>query len=855
MPLSPGDHLGPYEIAASLGAGGMGAVYRARDTRLGRDVAIKVSPDHFSDRFEREARAVAQLNHPHICTLHDVGPNYLVMELVEGETLASRLKKGALPIEQVLKYGAEISDALSAAHAKGIVHRDLKPANIMIAKAGVKVLDFGLAKTPQDETITLTNAVMGTPAYMAPEQRSGKECDARTDIFALGLVLYEMATGRRAAQDQYQPTLHLPEKLAHVIERCLAQDPDDRWASAKDVEAELKWASRRPAPELTQKPHHWRWIVAAFAVAAAGFASAWKWLPHATAPEPAIATQFTLSFKAGEDAGLNTGIENLPAPSPDGRYLVLLGNSANGRSQLWIRPIDSMEVHPLSGTQGASGGAFWSPDGRWIGFVADNKLKKVSPSGGSPVTIAAGWRAAWMAWGAHGDILFATNNRAPLFRISDSGGTPVQVTHLDPSRTENSHRYPQFLPDGRRFLFTARCGQREFNALFLGSLDTGRVKRLMPVDSNVQYVPARGNRPGVLLYYRDGAVVARRFSAEREEVFGEPFPAFDGVAYQPASIAAFFRVSNDGRLATVQPSGATDTALVWHERDGRQSGQLGPRGNYLQPRISPDGGRLAYTGADPQTGNRDLFVMEIPRGTISRLTTNVANDWNPVWSPDGKQLLFGSDRDGGPLNLSYLKKSIDSGAAEVRFPGAEPYDWSRDGRWLSLSGLRQPAIYIAGATQDAKPFTYLDTPFQEGDARFSPDGKWISYVSNESGQYEVYVRPFTGGPAPSEGKLQVSNGGGDYPVWKPDGGELYFLGIDSWLYAVNTIGLGRSVQAPNPVRLFHACAMTTTASAAASNQMYAYPYDTHDGKRFLFNCNAEPSSQFTVLLNWPFDGK
>jgi Tol biopolymer transport system component len=855
MSLAPGDHLGPYEIAASLGAGGMGAVYRARDSRLGRDVAIKVSADLFSDRFEREARAVAQLNHPHICTLHDVGPNYLVMELVEGETLGARLKKGALSIEQVLRYGAEISDALAAAHAKGIVHRDLKPANIMIAKTGVKVLDFGLAKAPQDETITLTNAVMGTPAYMAPEQRSGKECDPRTDIFALGLVLYEMTTGRRAAQGEAPPLEQLPEKLAHVIERCLEQDPEDRWQSAKDITAELRWAGRPPAPESTGKPRYWRWIVAASAIAAAGLAVAWKWLPRGAVSEPAIASQFTLSLKPGEDADLNAGIENLPAPSPDGRYLVFLGKSADGRPQLWMRPLDSMDAHPLAGTEGAAGGAFWSPDGRWIGFVADSKLKKVSPSGGSPVTIATGSRAAWMAWGAGGDILFAPNNRSPLFRISDSGGTPVPVTRLDASRTENSHRYEQFLPDGRRFLFTARCGQREFNALFLASLDTGKVTRLMPVESNVQYLPPRGDRPGMLLYYRDGAVVARRFSADREQVEGEPFPVFDGVAYQPASIAAQFRVSNDGRVAALRRAGATDTELVWHERDGRQSDRLGRRGDYYQPRISPDGSRLAYTGTDPQTGNRDLFVMEIPRGVISRLTTNVANDWNPVWSPDGKQLLFGSDRDGGPLNLSYVKKSIDGGAAEVRFPGAEPYDWSRDGRWLSLSGLRQPAIIIAAATPDAKPFVYLDTPFQEGDARFSPDGKWIAYVSNESGPYEVYVRPFTGGPAPAEGKLQISNGGADYPVWKPDGGELYFLGVDSWLYAVNTTGLGKSSQMPNPVRLFHACEATRTASAAATNQMYAYPYDTHDGKRFLFNCSAEPSSQFTVLLNWPFTGK
>ena len=854
MPLSPGDRLGPFEIAAPLGAGGMGAVYRARDTRLGRDVAIKVSSEQFSERFEREARAVAQLNHPHICTLHDVGPDYLVMELVEGETLAARLKKGPLPLDQLLRYGAEIADALAAAHAKGIIHRDLKPANIMITKAGVKVLDFGLAKAPQDETITLTNAVMGTPAYMAPEQRAGQECDARTDIFALGLVLYEMATGRRAVQGQNPPMEQLPEKLAHVMERCLAPEPEDRWQAAKDVGAELRWvAERPPVPPAFNRPR-WLPIAVATVIAVAGLATAWKWTPSRIVAQRDLPSQFTLSFKDEVDA--DSGIESLPAASPDGRDLVFAAKAETGTTKLWVRPIDSAEAHPLAGTEGAGSGTFWSPDGRWIGFVADGKLKKVSPSGGSPVTIASGSRSTWMAWGAHGDILFSPANRAPLFRISESGGMPVQVTQLDASRTENSHRYPQFLPDGRRFLFVARCGKRENNALYLASVESGKMKRLMAIDSNAQYLPPRGERPGVIVYYRDGALVARRFDPDREAVVGDPFPVFDGVAYQPASITAMFRLSGDGRVAVLRAAGATNTELIWHERDGRQSGRLGPRGDYYQPRISPDGTRLVYTGTDPQTGNRDLFVMEIPRGTISRLTTNGANDWFPVWSPDGKQVVFGSDRDGGALNISYLKKSIDSGAGEVRFPGTEPTDWSKDGRWLAVSpSVRQPAIAVAPAAVDGKPFVYLDTPFQEGAARFSPDGKWIAYVSNESGQYEVYIRPFSGGPAPPEGKLQISNGGGDYPVWKPGGGELYYLGADMSLYAANTTALGKSSQAPIPARLFRACEARRTVNTPTSNQMYGHPYDTSDGKRFLFNCSAEPPGQFTVLLNWPFAGK
>ena len=852
MALAVGDKLGPYEIIAPIGAGGMGEVWRAHDPRLNREVAIKFSAERFSERFGREARAIAALNHPNVCQIYDVGPNYLVMEFVEGDTLASRIKKGGLRLEQTLTYGVQIAGALSAAHSKGIIHRDLKPANIMINKAGAKVLDFGLAKFQYDETATLTDAVMGTPAYMAPEQRAGEECDARTDIYALGLVLYEMAAGQRAPQGQMPAMEQFPERLAHVIERCLAPDPEERWHAAKDLEAELKWAAQRQPSTRNSRPR-WLPIAAGLVVAGSGLA-AWKWLPsRATAPRD-LPSQFTVSFRDEEDA--DAGLESMPAASPDGHLLVFTAKSEAGATRLWIRPIDSVEAHPLAGTEGAGAGTFWSPDGLWIGFVADGKLKKVSPTGGSPVTIASGSRSTWMAWGARGDILFSPANRAPLFRISESGGMPVQVTQLDASRFENSHRYPQFMPDGRRFFFIARCGKRENNALYLASLDTAKSTRLMAIDSNAQYVPPRGERPGVIVYYRDGALVARRFDADREEVVGEPFPVFDGVGYQPGSVAAMFRLSSDGRVAILRAAGATDTELIWHERDGHQSGRLGPRGNYYQPRISPDGTRLVYTGTDPQTGNRDLFVMEIPRGTISRLTTNGANDWFPIWSPDGKQVVFGSDRDGGALNITYLKKSIDSGAREVRFPGTEPTDWSKDGRWLAVSpSVRQPAIAVAPAAPDGKPFVYLDTPFQEGAARFSPDGKWIAYVSNESGQYEVYVRPFSGGPAPPEGKLQVSNGGGDYPVWKPGGGELYYMGADMFLYAVNTTALGKSPQGPVPLRLFRACEAKRTVNTPTRNQMYGHPYDTIDGKRFLFNCSAEPPGQFTILLNWPFAGK
>jgi Tol biopolymer transport system component len=383
-------------------------------------------------------------------------------------------------------------------------------------------------------------------------------------------------------------------------------------------------------------------------------------------------------------------------------------------------------------------------------------------------------------------------------------------------------------------------------------LDTGKVKRLMPIDSNASYLPPKGDRPGALVYYRDGGLVARRFDPEREEVSGDPAPVLDGVAYIRTALLAAFRFSADGRVAVIGVSGAGDTQLTWHERSGQQTGTLGPRGDYLQPRISPDGTRVAVMQPDPQTGNRDVFVLEIARGVRSRLTTNVANDWFPVWSPNGKQILFGSDREGGTEILTYLKQSLDPGAAESRFPGGWPIDWSRDGRWISF-GTRD--ISVTPAAPDGKPFVYLATPFAEETARFSPDGKWLAYTSNESGRFEVYVRPFTGGPAPAEGKIQISNGGGDFPVWNPEGKELYFMDADATVYAANTEELGHSSQPPKIIKLFRACEGRRAIQPPVSNQSYAYAYDTHDGKRFLVNCRVELPGQVTVLLNWPLGAK
>ena len=882
MELAPGTKLGPYEIVAPIGAGGMGEVFQARDTRLDRIVAVKVMPKHIAARedlrarFEREARTVSRLNHPNICVLFDIGrqdgTDFMVLEYLEGETLAARIARGRMPVDQVLKHAGQIADALDRAHRSEVSHRDVKPANVMMTRNGCKVLDFGLAKTapratgPDDETLTASltseGTIPGTPQYMAPEQYEGREADARSDIFAFGCVVYEMVTGKRCFEGKTRASViaavlggtpvpmsrlapMTPTALERLVKRCLAKDPEDRYQSMRDIVLELREiavsGTDSPAP-LARRQRRWMWafMLLAFASGIAVIAM----LPGRGTRTPAPASRFVLSLV---DKGGNEGQFSIPTPSPDGRFLVFQDTSAGS---LQLRSLNSEKTSELPGTAGAKT-FFWSPDSRWIAFFVDGKLKKVSPEGGLPQTMAAVPDLQEAVWSSSGDILFRPKNREPLFRLPVSGGAPIQVTHLDASRAENSHRGLQFLPDGRRFLFTARCAQRENNALYLGSLDSPVLKRIMPVDSNAHYLPPRSGQPGMLLYYRDGGLVAQSFDPDRAVVSGDPAPVIDRVDYNATGITAYFKLSADGRVAVVQPAGANETQPAWFDRNGEESGKLGPRGNYQQLRISPDGNRVLFSRPDPRTGNRDLFELEIARGVTSRLTTHVANDWFAVWSPDGTQIVFGSDRDGGTSMLSYIKKSMDPGSGESRFPGEEPLDWSRDGRWLALNtGGRD--IGVAPAVPDGKPFPYLATPFREGGARFSPDGRWLAYVSDETGQFEVYVRPFAGAPAPEEGKIRISSKGGDFPVWKPDGQELYYMAPDRAIYAADTRSLGHSGAAPSGVRLFGTCPGTSISSLPATDATYMAPYDTHDGKRFLVNCNAEPRGRFSVLLNWPF---
>jgi eukaryotic-like serine/threonine-protein kinase len=828
MPNSTPSQVGPYKIEEEIGAGGMGKVFRATDTRLQRTVAVKISEERFSERFEREARVIAQLNHPNICTIHDVGPNYIVMEFISGETLDARLRKGPLPLEQILRYGAQIASALAAAHARGIVHRDLKPGNIMLTKTGAKVLDFGLAKMATDETLTIAGAVLGTPAYMAPEQREGKEADHRTDIYALGLVLRKMATGKR------ETPVMAPPHFGHVVEQCLARDPGERWQSAADIQKELEWTAVAPAEtpgtHRAVKGSLLPWAVAVVALAGLSASSLALFRARRSSMEP---SEFNISLERQDG--------RLPVPSPDDHVLAFRGLNANHQPMIFLRSVNSVQARALEGTEGTGTTIFWSPNSEWIGFFSGGAMKKIKVSGGPAFTIAEMRDLQDADWGPGGNIIFRPTNREPLQRVSDAGGAPQPLTLLDEARRENSHRFPQFLPDGRHFLFVARCAERANNAAYMGSLDSKELKRVMPAQSRVSYIP------GALLSYRDGSLIAQQFDVKSGKLSGEPIPVVSKIGYMAPSIYASFRASTSGKLILYGTNDGVTSRFVWFGRDGEELGTMGGMGAYNQPRLSPAGDRLAFDMPDPRTGNRDVYYMEIGRDITHPLTSNVANDWYPVWSPDGKQVMFGSDRADGRTMLAFLKTSLDESSPEIPFKGLDqPTDWSRDGQWI----LAANHSIWAAPVQAGDKFQVAGGKGSDFGARFAPDAKWLAYSSDESGRSEIYVRRFTRQSAEAGEKIQVSINGGEYPVWNSAGSELYYMSGDNSIYGVDVRGLGGGVQMTAPVKLFRACPGRRPPNPAMTGQAYANQFDTHDGQRFLVVCLAEPPDQFTALMNW-----
>jgi eukaryotic-like serine/threonine-protein kinase len=866
MPLTGGTRLGPYEILAPIGAGGMGEVYKARDTRLDRIVAVKVAGEDFSERFEREARAVAALNHPHICTLHDVGPNYLVMEYIEGQPL-----RGPMPLAEALRLAVQIAEALEAAHKKGITHRDLKPANILVTKAGVKLLDFGLARFAATapaggETVTLAmttpGTILGTFQYMSPEQLEAKEADARSDIFAFGAVLYEMLTGRRAFEGKSQASLisaimtsepaplaalqpMTPAALGRVIKKCLAKDPDQRWQSAADLADELKWIAAggsevaRPAEA---GPTRVPWAIGVIAAVVFAVSLFLMFLYLRRAPVEQAATK--LSVLPPANAVISS--DSAPAISPDGRKLAFVAADASGKTMLWVRPLDSLTAQPLAGTEEARQ-PFWSPDSRFLGFFSQSKLKKIETSGGPPQTVCDTGVIGNLGgtWSPDGVILLAGNggnSLSPIEAVSAAGGQPKPVTVLDRSRQQRGHSFPHFLPDGRHFLYLAASAKRENTGVYIGSLDSKDTKRLLSVEAEVRYAP-----PGYLLFVRDGSLMAQAFDASRAELSGDPFPIAEQVVSDPIFGNGMFSVSGNGVLVYRAGAGSGNSQLTWFDRAGKRLGTVGLPGEYLNPELSPDGKRVAFERRSAQR-DRDVWLLELSRGTPTRFTFTPSDEYMPIWSPDGSRIVFASNREGS-AGL-YQKPSTGAGNEERLL--ASTFDlttssWSSDGRFVlyrSLSAKGYNQAWVLPLYGDRKPFPLLQSEdFNQNMAKLSPDGRWLAYFSNETGRYEVYIQTF---PKPS-GKWQVTTSGGLHPTWSRDGKELFYLALDQELMSVAV--KGDSVpELGSPTPLFQAPLL----GGARAIQTYRQQWDVAPDGRFLINVpvGEETGSPITLVQNW-----
>jgi len=884
MSLLAGHRLGPYEILAPLGAGGMGEVYRARDTRLDRTVAIKVLPSHLSEnperrqRFEREARAVSSLNHPHICTLHDIGTqetdhgpiDFLVLEHLEGETLATRLERGPLPVEEVLRLALPIADALDRAHRQGLIHRDLKPGNIMLTTTGAKLLDFGLAKSlltaaasgltaapTMTSPLTTEGTIVGTFQYMAPEQLDGKEADARSDIFAFGAVLYEMATGRKAFEGKTQASLIAaimkeaprplrdvapasPPALDRLIRTCLEKDPEDRRQTMRGVLLELRWIAQggalegAPAPQAPGRSRRERlaWAVAAGALLA-GAAAALIALRLPQVDYQVL--RAAIPLPSGTSFFLQ-GIQPGPAAiSPDGRRVAFVVRESGGGVRLWVRSLDAAEAEPLRGTEDASY-PFWSPDGRSLGFFARGALLRIDAGGGPAVKIADAFTGKGGTWNRNGLILFSPAFDSPIHKVPAAGGIPETVTELDRARGENSHRFPQFLPDGRHYIYFARGTGAQAgggSVVKTGVLGASGGEILMHARSHAAYAS------GHILFVQESTLMVRPFDPARLAFEGDPVPLAESVRVITGASRGVFSASENGTLI-YDPGGALGgIRLTWVDRAGTPIGPLGePADLANRPVISPDGKSVAVDLTDPASGTSDIWTCDVERKVRTRFTFDPGAETSPVWSPDNRRLAYASNKRGRNFDL-YMKPI---GGAEVALLESDtdktPASWSSDGRHIAYVELVEGSfdVFVLPLEGDRKPIPLLNTRFAETDARFSPDGRWIAYVSNESGQFEVYVMSF---PAPGV-KALVSSGGGTNPVWRGDGREIYFQS-------------GGADQMASEIKVENG-----RLGVGEARRLFKLPLEedgdvTRDGERFLVALGDEAARTgfLNLVVNWP----
>jgi serine/threonine protein kinase len=869
----------------------MGEVYRARDTRLDREVAIKVLPSEIAgsperrQRLQREARAISSLSHSNICTLYDVGHqdgiDFLVMEYLEGETLERRLERGPLAPAQAVRIGCQIADALDKAHRKGFIHRDLKPGNIMLTKSGAKLLDFGLAKPPtlaQTDTmtaltmgatalspkpLTTEGTIVGTFQYMAPEQLEGRDADARSDIFALGAVLYEAVTGRQAftgkstasviaailaadptPMSQVQPMT--PVALERVVRTCLAKDPDERFQTAHDVKLALEWsateAPKAPASEDVGKRRKlWPLYLAAAALAALLFAAG-AWIARLNTPTLPVIRSSILPpldnvFAFSDDFG------GPPVLSPDGKALVYLARNNVGQKQLWLRPLNSANSQPIEGTENAAF-PFWSPDSRSIGFFADGKLKRIVATGGTPTVLADAPNARGGTWSRDNVIVYSPDFVGPLWRVGAEGGAATQVTKLDQTK-HTTHRWPVFLPDGMHFLYFAAhhtAGRPEHNGIYFQSLSDNRPRFVVATDSDPIYAA------GFLLYHSGEALLVQRLNASNGTLSGEALPVVQKVGYAAGIWHVMATAGDNGMLAYQAAIGGTGSELTWFDRRGVMLGKVGDRQRYQDPRLSPDGRKLAVRIGDP---GGDLYIIDLERGVNTRLTFESLAGFSPVWSPDGKRIAY-SVRTGAQNTVGstlHVKDASGGGPDEVLFKPDDPGEtvfaesWTSDGKYLLFrrqSGPSGSSLWALPMQDKREPFLVLKPETAQGNilqAATSPDSKWLAYVGNDSGRNEVYVIPFPKGA----GKWQLSNGGGTNIIWGADGRQLYFRRNDLMLASVDIDTRRGDFQFGSPQPLFR-------MNAAAAGLTHAV---STDGKRILVNNAPEDTSTpLTLVVNW-----
>ncbi|HEY6065313.1 MAG TPA: protein kinase [Thermoanaerobaculia bacterium] len=892
MTLTAGTRLGPYELVAPIGAGGMGEVYRAKDTRLDRTVAVKVLPAHLSSspdsrqRFEREAKTISQLSHPHICALYDVGHQdgveYLVMEYLEGETLADRILKGPLEFEQVLERGIEIADALEKAHRQGIIHRDLKPGNVMLTKAGVKLLDFGLAKvvtsrrsldaTGREQeaaaqhpmagrnlttiptaigNLTAEGTILGTFQYMAPEQLEGKDADARTDIFAFGCVLYEMATGRKAFTGASQASLisaimgsqpppisavapTMPRAFDRVVRTCLAKDPDDRWQSAADAARQLEWTAEDggTSPSLEPIParrvRSWLpWLVAAAAVVAA---VATPFLRRAPKAESVV--RFTLSAPPGQQLGPSAAL------SPDGRRIAFISNDPSGKATLWMRSLDGLALRSFPGTEAARY-PFWSPDGRSIGFFSGQRLRRVEADGGTPQTICRSGLGFGGTWGPDGTILFSSAFGNGILAVSAAGGEPVPATAVVASRGDSAHLWPVFLPDGRHFVLIARNFDPEKSVIALATLGSTETRPLFHTESGPIWAD-----PGYLLFARESTLLAQRFDPDKLRLVGEAMPVVERIRFFTPETGVLASASSNGTL--LYGVWNHQKRIVSVDRKGREIGTLGDIGDYEEVVLSPDGRRAAVTKRDGARGqNLDLWIVDAVTGVSSRFTSDRTDEMSPSWLPDGDRVNYITEHAGF---YDFSERAVSGGPERAVFQSKYDKTYpevSPDGKFLAFCSSETGGFNDLAwlpLTGESRTVTVDKTAeFDETFIAFSPDSRWLAYQSDESGQTEVYVRRFPDGPG-----QRVSSSGGGMPVWRRDGKELFFVSRDGMLMAVAVNGAGPRMETGSPQPLFEIRLNDTILPFRRKYDVYP------DGERFLVIRRAAESDPDTIAiaLNW-----